>query len=155
MLRDWVSSHLKPLKNQTKCQLNLNFLAVFESRAMRSLVITMKKVDIPSCVAVSRYPSYANHYLKSMPIVTEKFLLSARFFMPFLQRLYRVFGEFVVFFFKCSAVPEKKAWNSRIKLTKCFWGDPSLCTAAPPLKKKSERSVCDLPLIIVFMNNFA
>ena len=24
----------------------------------------MKKVDIPSCIAVSRYPSYANHYLK-------------------------------------------------------------------------------------------
>ena len=31
----------------------------------------------------------------------------------------------------------------------------SLCTAAPVLLKKSERSVCDLPLIIVFRNNFA
>ena len=30
---------------------------------------------------------------------------------------------------------------------------PSLCTAAPPLKKKSERSVCDLPLIIVFKDH--
>ena len=29
----------------------------------------------------------------------------------------------------------------------------SLCTAAPPLKRKSERSVCDLPLIIVFKDH--
>ena len=63
MLCDWVSNYLKPLKNQTKCTSNLNFLAVFESRPMRSLVTTMKRVDIPSCIAVSRYPSYANHCL--------------------------------------------------------------------------------------------
>ena len=66
MLCDWISSYLKvnfKKKNQTKCTLNLNFLAVFESRPMGSLVITMKKVDIPSCIAVSCYPSYANHYL--------------------------------------------------------------------------------------------
>ena len=31
---------------------------------------------------------------------------------------------------------------------------PSLCTAAPPLKKNWERA-SDLPLIIVFRNNFA
>lgn len=64
MLCDLVSKYLKPSKNQTKCTFNLNFLAVFESRPMRSLVVTMKKVDIPSCIAVQRYPCYADHYLK-------------------------------------------------------------------------------------------
>ena len=52
MLCDWVSNYLKPSKNQTKCTLNPNFSAVFESWPMRSLVVTMKKVDIPSCIAV-------------------------------------------------------------------------------------------------------
>ena len=52
MLCDCVSNYLKPLKYHTKCTLNLNFLAVFESRPMRSLVVTMKKVDILSCIAV-------------------------------------------------------------------------------------------------------
>ena len=28
MLWDWVSTYLKPSKNQTKCTLNLNFLVV-------------------------------------------------------------------------------------------------------------------------------
>ena len=65
MFCDWVSSYLKPLKSRTKCALNLNFLADFESRPMSSLVITMKKVDIPSYIAVSRYPSYATHYFNS------------------------------------------------------------------------------------------
>ena len=31
MLWDWVSNHLKPSKNQTKCTLYLNFFADFES----------------------------------------------------------------------------------------------------------------------------
>ena len=52
MLCDWVSNYLKPLKTQTKCILNLNFKAVFESRPMRSLVVTMKKVGIPLCIAI-------------------------------------------------------------------------------------------------------
>ena len=30
---------------------------------MKSLFETMKKVDIPSCIAVQRFPSYADHYL--------------------------------------------------------------------------------------------
>ena len=36
-------------------------------------------------------------------------------------------------------------------------GDLNVACVQPPLpsKKKSERSVCDLPLIIVFRNNFA
>ena len=55
MLWDWVSNYLKPSKNQTRCTLNLNFLAVFESRPMRSLVVKMKNVDIPSCIAVSAF----------------------------------------------------------------------------------------------------
>ena len=53
MLCDWVSNYLKPSKNQKNCTLNLNFSAVFESWPMRSLVVTMKKVDVPSCIAVS------------------------------------------------------------------------------------------------------
>ena len=55
MLWDWVSNYFKPLKNQTKCTLNLNCLAVFESWPMRSLVVTIKKVDIPSCIAVGTF----------------------------------------------------------------------------------------------------
>ena len=55
MLCDWVSNYLKPSKNQTKCTLNPNFSAVFESWPRRSLVVTMKKVDIPSCIAVSTF----------------------------------------------------------------------------------------------------
>ena len=44
MLWDWLSKYLKPSKNQTKCILDFNFLAVFESSPMRSLVVTMKKL---------------------------------------------------------------------------------------------------------------
>ena len=57
MLCDWVSNYLKPSKDQTKCALSLNFLVVFESWPMRSPVVTMKKVDIPSCIAVSTFGS--------------------------------------------------------------------------------------------------
>ena len=52
MLCDRVSNYLKPFKYHTKFTLNLNFLAVSESRPMGSLVVTLKKVDIPSCIAV-------------------------------------------------------------------------------------------------------
>ena len=51
----WLSNYLKLSKNQTKCTLNLNFLAVFVSRPMVALVVTMKKVDIPLWIAVSTF----------------------------------------------------------------------------------------------------
>ena len=51
----WLSNYLKLSKNQTKCTLNLNFLVVFVSRPMVSLVVTMKKVDIPLWIAVSTF----------------------------------------------------------------------------------------------------
>ena len=51
----WLSNYLKLSKNQTKCTLNLNFLAVFVSRPMVSLVVTMKKVDIPLWIAISTF----------------------------------------------------------------------------------------------------
>ena len=44
---------------------------------MRSLVVTMKKVDIPSCIAVQRYPSYADHYLNGTRLVNKKEPISA------------------------------------------------------------------------------
>ena len=63
MLWDWVSNYLKLLQDQTKCTLNLNFFALFESWPMTSLVVTIKKVDIPSCIAVSNFSSFADHYI--------------------------------------------------------------------------------------------
>ena len=45
MLCDWVSNYLKLSKYPTKCILYLNFLVIFESWPMRSLVVTMKKVS--------------------------------------------------------------------------------------------------------------
>ena len=51
----WLSNYLKLSKNQTKCTLNLNFLVVAVSRPMVSLVVTMKKVDIPLWIAVSTF----------------------------------------------------------------------------------------------------
>ena len=55
MLWDWVLNYLKPSKNRKKCTLNLDVLAVFESWPMRSLVVTIEKVQIALCIAVSTF----------------------------------------------------------------------------------------------------
>ena len=39
------------------------------SRPKRSLVVTMKKVDIPMYIAVQCYPSYVDHYLNYQMLI--------------------------------------------------------------------------------------